>query len=243
MKESMGNSYVLYHLDWDTEYFGMKSGKAILHEPLTFDKWKKLKKRFLDYVFVTIENQNSHSINAQYIGKDTTAFLADVNIQFLKQIKDNMVMPENISVYQSLNESEQVIEIANFQHSRFIEDIRLYKLGGDKVYHEWLKNAFNKLDKYYVLSKNENNEINGFLLHSYKGDTCIIELIAVSQYEKQKGIGTSLVKAVECTAYRQGCNYVKVGTQVQNISAINFYHKLGFKQVNCHQVFHLWNNI
>ena len=96
-------------------------------------------------------------------------------------------------------------------------------------------------DKFYALSKDENGDINGFLLFSYSDNACVIELIAVSQKETKGGIGTSLFKAVEYEAHQRGYNEIKVGTQVRNMGAINFYHKVGCKQVGCHQVYHLWN--
>lgn len=52
----------------------------------------KLQAKFKDYQFISITNQNSEPINTQLIGKDTSAFLADVNIQFVK----NLVGPYEI---------------------------------------------------------------------------------------------------------------------------------------------------
>ena len=75
----------LRELEWDTKYFGLACAKAVLYKPLTIDCWNELKRSFRQYQFVCIENRNSEPINAQLIGRDTSAFLADVNIQFLKE--------------------------------------------------------------------------------------------------------------------------------------------------------------
>ncbi|MEH6949323.1 GNAT family N-acetyltransferase [Bacillus sp. JJ634] len=242
MKEKdIENAVTFYDLKWDKEFFGVTSSKAILHRPLTLNEWDELKTRFKDYQFISIVNQNSEPVNTQMIGKDTAAFLADANIQFLKKIKGSHEMSKNITIYQSLNRNDQVIEIADFQFSKFTEDPELAKRGGSQVYQQWLINAFGKQDKFYALSKNGNGDINGFVLYSYSENACVIELIAVSQKETKGGIGTSLFKAVEYEAYQRGCDEVRVGTQARNIGAINFYHKVGCKQVGCHQVYHLWN--
>ncbi|MEV5037251.1 GNAT family N-acetyltransferase [Peribacillus frigoritolerans] len=244
MKEEITENAVTFHdLVWDTEYFGITSAKAILNRPLSINEWVKLKTRFKDYQFISIVNLNSEPVNTQLIGKDTCAFLADVNIQFVKMIEGPHAheVQKNITVHQSLERNDQVIDIADFQFSKFTEDPELAKRGGDQVYRKWLINSFNKSEKFYALSKDENGELNGFLLHSYLGNSCVIELIAVSQNVTKGGIGTSLFKAVENEAHQRGCGEIRVGTQVRNKGAINFYHKLGCKQVGCHQVHHLWN--
>lgn len=165
----------------------------------------------------------------------------DVNIQFVKKIEGSPEMPKHITVYQALERNDQLLEIADFQFSKFTEDPELAKRGGHLVYHQWLINSFEKSGKFYALSMNENGDINGFLLHSYSDDACVIELIAVSKAATKSGIGKGLFNAVEYSAYQKGFNILKVGTQVRNMGAINFYQKVGFKQVGCHQVYHLWN--
>lgn len=231
----------LNELKWDTDFFGVASAKSTLYKPLTLNEWLELKTRFKDYQFISIMNMNSEPINAQFIGKGTSAFLADINIQFEKKLLGIDEKPKDVTIHQALEKNDQVIGIADFQFSKFTEDPELAKRGGDQVYHQWLINSFGKTDKFYALSKDEMGNINGFLLFSYADSTCVIELIAVSQKETKGGIGTSLFKAVEYQAHQQGINEIKVGTQVRNLGAINFYHKVGCKQVGCHQVYHLWN--
>jgi ribosomal protein S18 acetylase RimI-like enzyme len=240
-EEITEKAVTFYELEWDTEYFGVTSAKAILHKPLTLHEWDYLKTRFKDYQFISIENRNSEPVNAQMIGTDTSAFLADVNIQFKKKFVSSNEMPKNITFHRALERNDQVIEIADFQFSKFTEDPELAKRGGDKVYRQWLINSFDKTEKYYVLSKDPKGNITGFLLYSYSDNACVIELIAVAKTITKSGIGTRLFKALENEANQCGFNEIKVGTQVRNMGAINFYHKVGCKQVGCHQVYHLWN--
>lgn len=228
-------------LTWDTKFFGVTSAKVTLHKPLILNEWAELKTGFKDYQFISIMNKNSEPINAQFIGKDTSAFLADINIQFEKKIVGADETPKNITIHQALEKNDQIIEIANFRFSKFTEDPELAKRGGVHVYQQWLINSFEKSDKFYALSKDEKGAINGFLLFSYVENVCVIELIAVSQNETKGGIGTNLFKTVEYGAHKQGAKEIKVGTQVRNLGAVNFYHKVGCKQVGCHQIYHLWN--
>jgi dTDP-4-amino-4,6-dideoxy-D-galactose acyltransferase len=239
--ENLENPVTFREMQWDTEFFGVTCAKAIIYRKLKIKEWKELKKRFGDYQFISIENRNSEPTNAQFIGGGTNAFLADVNIQFKKKVESYSNMPDTVQIYQSMELSEQITEIGDFQFSKFTEDPELAKRGGSEVYKQWLINSFGKPDKFYAISKSINGEINGFLLHSYSGRICTIELIAVSRNATRNGIGTNLFKAVEYAAYQNGCDEIRVGTQVRNMPAINFNHKYGCEQVGCHQIYHLWN--
>ena len=230
-----------YELKWDSEFFGVSSAKAILHMPLSLNEWAKLQAEFRDYQFISITNQNSEPINTQLIGKDTSAFLADVNIQFVKKLVGPYEISTNVTIHQSLERNNQITELADFKFSKFTEDPELAKRGGDQVYFQWLINAFEKPDKFFALSRDENDNIDGFVLYSFSKNASVVELIAVSPEVTKGGIGTSLFKAVEYATHQHGFKEIQVGTQVRNISAINFYHKVGCKQVGCHQVYHLWH--
>jgi GNAT superfamily N-acetyltransferase len=242
MKHKKIESAVTFsELQWDTEFFGVSCAKAILHKPVSRLEWKGLLERFRNYQFISIQNLNSVPANALLIGKDTTAFLADVNIQFIKKIEAPAIMPESISIYQAMKRDERVVNMADFPFSKFTEDPELAKRGGAEVYRQWLINSFEKQNKFYAVAEEKNGKIEGYLLHSYSDRTCIIELVAVSSKRAKGGIGTKLFGAIEHSAYKRGCSEIKVGTQVRNVGAINFYHKVGCKQVGCHQVYHLWN--
>jgi dTDP-4-amino-4,6-dideoxy-D-galactose acyltransferase len=242
-KKEFQDSISLYDLEWDTNFFGITCAKAILHSNISTDEWKQLKDNMENYEFVSIENLNSEPINAQVIGRDTKAFLADVNIQFIKEIEinHNYKMQSDIKVCSALDVNAEVTNLANFQFSKFVEDPDLDRRGGSQVYKHWVLNSLKKPNKLYILSKDSNENINGFLLYSYSKDICTVELIAVAQNSSGKGIGTNLFRALEYEVYNQGINIIRVGTQVRNTAAVNFYHRMGCKQVGCHQVYHLWN--
>lgn len=242
MKGNEKRSGVIFEeLPWDTQYFGVKCAKAVLQTPLSLQEWDDLQEEFCHYQFISIKNCNSDSKNSQLIGKDTAAFLADVNIQFVKKIHLPSKMPEQINIYQAMKKNEQIFGMLAFKYSKFIEDPQLKKRGGDLIYEQWVGNAFEKPEKYFVLSKEKNNKLNGFLLYSFEGAACVIELIAVDKKSVKTGIGTSLFQALESEVYRMGIDTIQVGTQVKNMEAINFYHKVGCYHVGSHQIYHLWN--
>lgn len=234
------NPYSFNELKWDSNFFKVKCAKAILYGPLLKHEWDELKSNFNSYEFISIENRNSEPVNSQFIGKETPAFLIDVNVQFSKK-PELVKKPGNVTIWNYMERYEQIIEMAEFPYSKFIEDNEFYKRNGNQVYKQWVINSFNKPDKYFAVSRNERGEINGFLLYSFIGCICTIELMATAKDSMGKGIGTSLFKMVEYEAKYRGCDEIRVGTMIRNIGAINFYHKMGCKQVGCHQIYHLWN--
>jgi dTDP-4-amino-4,6-dideoxy-D-galactose acyltransferase len=228
-------------LAWDSDYFGLTCGKAVLDGPLSPAEWSELSSHFTQYQFLSLFNANSDPTNAQHIGRKTSAFLADVNIQFSKKLISNVALPTNITIHQALAYNEHILEIAEFRYSRFIEDPQFASRGGERIYCEWLKNAFSKPDKHFALYQTSPNEIQGFVLFANEDHVCTIELIAVDKYCARAGIGTDLFKAVEHVAFASGNQAIQVGTQIRNVEAVNFYHKVGCKQIVCNQVYHLWN--
>lgn len=239
--ELIEKSLSFTELNWDSTFFGITAAKATLHSPLSHKEWRELERAFKKYKFISIINENSEPKNAQLVGKFTSAFLADVNIQFQKRISGFCTLHQNISIHQALHRNAEILDIQNFQHSKFIEDPEFKKRGGDQVYRQWLISSFEKQDKYFALSKDDKHRINGFILFSYSNDICVIELIAVTTKEKHSGIGSKLFAVVEYKAGLENCKEIRVGTQLRNIEAINFYQKNGCKQIGCHQIYHLWN--
>jgi len=233
------NDKVSYrNLLWDSEFFGLSCLKVILHEPLSCSEWSEVENRMKPYEFITIENKNSEPVNAQLICENTPAFLADVNIQFEKKVKCVDGLHPSVHIFNPMEKNDQLLEIGDFKYSRFFEDKKLASRGGTEIYKQWLINSFNRQDKFFAISES-NNLTNGYVLFSFSGNICTIELIAVSNNSLGKGIGVDLFHAVEYEAFRNGADIIQVGTQVRNARAINFYHKVGCKQVGCHQIYHL----
>ncbi|SDD99115.1 Ribosomal protein S18 acetylase RimI [Bhargavaea beijingensis] len=239
----MESPYKIQKLDWDTSFFGISCAKVILSEPVQKSDWKQIKHEINNYDFVSIVNENSEPLNAQYIGQETNAFLSDVNIQFEKKTAFEQPSKESNSIVISsmMEENDEILKLSDFGFSKFVEDPGLRSRGGDQVYYEWLRNAFNRQDKFFAVDYDEKKSVNGYLLYSINNRKCVIELIAVSRDKGAKGVGTRLFKALENWLLNKGIEVIKVGTQLRNIGAINFYQKMGCKQVASHQIYHNWN--
>ena len=67
-----------------------------------------------------------------------------------------------------------------------------------------------------------------------------LELIAINEKTKGKGIGTKLIKALESFAIENSLHTINVGTQLNNIQAQNFYEKNGYKHIINNSIYHWW---
>lgn len=238
-----GNNYECFFLEWDTDYFGINSAKVNLLGPVGKKEQDEILKFCEKYDFVTISNLNNVKENNFWIGNKTDAYLVDMNIQLIKTLKE---IPKNVedTTYISNNSprNRQINEIAkkSFQYSRFFNDTNLSANKTKNIYHQWVENSFDRENKYFVICE-RNKEIAGFLLFSIKDNFCEVELIAVEKAHQGKGVGKSLIFKLESYIFGREIKEIKVGTQVNNYSALNFYTSLGFKYTNTSSTYHLWN--
>lgn len=237
----INNKYDIEKLKWDTDFFGVNSAKVILNNSIDEQDIKEILKKLEDnnYEFVTINNIKNNDNNNYFLKDISNIFLADVNIQFEKRVEEKNEIDNNVSVHNNFEYNQEILQISqkSFIYSRFMNDLNL-KNASD-VYVEWAKNSFNKDNKYFCTYKIENKVI-GYLLFSIKDTSLTIELIAVDNNHKGKGIGKKLINKVEEFAYSNNITNMKVGTQLNNIYAQNFYINNGFRHISNNSIYHLW---
>ncbi|WP_286680878.1 GNAT family N-acetyltransferase [Tepidanaerobacter sp. EBM-49] len=248
IKKVESKLFDVYDLDWDTQYFGLSSAKAILKSNIP-KKERTTLKRYLDkFQFVTILNEDNNAYNNVWIGEETQAFLCDLNVQFMKDVgKIPSFTPiETCEIFEAYPYNEQITEIAKsaFSYSRFFNDPNLSKRKAYNIYAHWVESAFDKNGKYFVVF-NKGKSVGGFLLFSIneKSKDSVIELIAVNEASRGLKIGKVLLQTLEQYLCRKGIEKIKVGTQVNNISAINFYAHNNFNYESCNSVYHYWPKI
>ncbi|WP_034761949.1 GNAT family N-acetyltransferase [Rossellomorea vietnamensis] len=81
------------------------------------------------------------------------------------------------------------------------------------------------LEGFAVLNKD--NRITGLITYVLKGAEC--EIISLDSLEEKKGIGTSLMEEVEKVAAINGCGRLTLITTNDNLLALKFYQKRGFR--------------
>ena len=69
-------------------------------------------------------------------------------------------------------------------------------------------------------------------LCTYRIDKNECELISINSYREKRGVGTGLINSVINTARKAGCYRVWLITSNDNLHALKFYQKYGFRLVS-----------
>jgi ribosomal protein S18 acetylase RimI-like enzyme len=241
----VGKNYEYLPLEWDTNYFDIPSARVNLNGIIDLESQDNIINFCKKYTFITISNINNIKENNHWIGSRTNAFLTDINIQYIKELINIPINPnDNTKVFDNYKKNENIMNIAkdSFKYSRFFNDPNLPKKQAENIYSYWTQCAFKKENKYFVISK-IHDLIAGYILFSIANEskTGVIELIAVDEKFRGQRVGKSLLQTMESNVSGKGINKIKVGTQVDNISATQFYNSVGFKYTGCRTIYHLWN--
>jgi len=92
----------------------------------------------------------------------------------------------------------------------------------------------NKLrEKEIIIAKNQENQIIGWLRYGYFWDNIpFMNMIYLSEFYRNRGIGKELVMFWEREMKKKGYNMVMTST-LSNEKAQHFYRKLGYKDSGC----------
>lgn len=246
-REFDGKSFEAFESPWDTNYFGVMSAKVILKDSIRENESNALMNFLSNFDFVTITNLDNNKENNYWLGQNMGMYLADINVQFIKDLSEENVESETpAEVFEAYQHDDRVLKIAHcaFKYSRFFNDPNLPPVKAKGIYAHWAENAFGKPGRYYILAKNQ-GEISGFLLFSINKNASLgaIELLAVDEEHSGFRVGRSLIAGLENFMKQKGIEHIKVGTQADNSSAIRFYTSCGFNQQMCNSIYHFWPKI
>jgi ribosomal protein S18 acetylase RimI-like enzyme len=241
--------YQLEESIWDTNYFGVRSGKLLLHRPIGEQDMRRISFWAQDFDFVTILNRgNCASNNVLLHRSDLCPLFTDMNVTFTRAVgMPALRLPAtefDFNVSASVPPDEAIREIAAtcFAYSRFYNDPNLPADKARQVYVHWVNSAFNREDRFFVTATH-NGLTQGFVLFRHDSKGSVIELIGVNQALKKAGIGAQLVHQMAKYVESLGVEQVQVGTQLSNRGAMKFYQRLGFTCEGCTAVFHAWPQI
>ena len=72
-------------------------------------------------------------------------------------------------------------------------------------------------------------ELVGLVTYELDGDAC--EIVTIDALEEGRGVGTALFEAVQEAASAAGCERIRLVTTNNNLRALAFYQKRGFRLV------------
>lgn len=223
-------------LKWDSEYFDIPCARIDLEGTVGQPDLELHLASLKTAKLITIFNYDMDARNSDLISQMTRAKLVDVNVQFEKILPGEH--QRGISAKERYQGSEKLLDLADiaFPCSRFTSDERLLAAGGAHVYREWVKNAFNRYGKYFVVLGDDD----AFSLFHIDGDSLVLELIAVSPERRSSGLGRLMWQVLEREARHLGAHKIHVGVPLGNTRAIKFYHAMGCEIQSTAQIYHWW---
>ncbi|NTW70835.1 MAG: GNAT family N-acetyltransferase [Eubacteriaceae bacterium] len=237
----MDRAYEFLEQKWDSEFFKMKCARVHIEKNLSTGEFSGLKKKVRNFEFVTIDNNASATENNIKICSLKGCCLVDVPMIFFYEVTfQDQGQSIGIEIGNRYPEDEKIKTMArnSFLRGRFYKDPSIEKSKADDLYGNWIKNAFSRDDKYFVVTE----EKTGFILFSFiDKETMDIELIAVDEEYRNMGIAGKMISALKRKAADHGVHSIRVVTQADNIQAINLYFRNGFKLTKCEYTFHCWN--
>jgi len=76
-----------------------------------------------------------------------------------------------------------------------------------------------------------NGENRGFALYRFDGNACECELVVIFSLQEGQGVGTNLMTSVKNVAKQAGCVRLWLITTNDNLLALGFYQRQGFRLV------------
>jgi ribosomal protein S18 acetylase RimI-like enzyme len=189
--------------------------------------------------FITVKTRVKPE-NSTYGSKKQIRWVSSMN----SYIWDCRKKDVNIYAYEP-NDFIEAVEIAgnSFSTDRFHCDPRISKLFANKIKQEWLSANLKESRKTTnLIYKHPNNlKVVAFCSLLVRDDFLLIDLIAVSQEFRGRGIGKALISSSQLIAADSGMSLL-VGTQVEN-NANQLYVTSGFVAQEQTFVFHDTNEI
>lgn len=167
-------------------------------------------------------------------------YIVDTNIQFSLSDKISFKNKSNLRFANSSDETDvRALARKVFKYNRFNQDPNISSEIASKIKEEWVGNFFlGKRGKWMIVIE-DNSKIIGFLqLISKNQNTIIIDLIAIDEKSRGKGLAKEMISyAYENCLQKDGT--IEVGTQIANIPSIKLYSKLSFRVNSASYVLHM----
>jgi dTDP-4-amino-4,6-dideoxy-D-galactose acyltransferase len=231
-------------LDWDSNFFGIKTGKCIL----TNDTLGQLESTLsqakengygLIYLFTPGDMLLPESLlvrlNGKLVDHKVTFFCNNLNI--IDTVKTNTV-----EEYLDTHPEESLIELAliSGQYSRFRVDDNFMPGKFEQLYKTWISRSVSKdvADTVYIVRIQ--NNISGMMTVKWDTSKAIIGLVGVLKEAQGNSLGTLLVNKLKEESQKRGIQQIEVASQKENDGACRFYIKNGFNEISLKKVYHFW---
>jgi len=250
---------ILSKSEWDSEILEKRTGRLNLYtllsrsenEAYVLKMLSLASKNDLDVIFARVDITQIDVLQA-ILRKG--AVLADILITFCrstgkKQSPASFCLNKRTDITfedaKVTDEKElRKITMASYGFSHYFNDPNIPAEKAGCIYRKWIEDSLRGYADFVITAK-VSGKIVGYVtirLEKLNGDGfSIIDLIAVSQKYRGRGIGKMLVNEGIARTYNKASK-VYASTQASNLAALHLYHGLGFKPALSQAALHVWLN-
>lgn len=213
-------------LTWDTEFWGVKIGRAHTSD---IDKWAK--QNMVGSVCLLVDAAETADIQA---AEERGFRFMDVRSTFEAKAQGRIA---DVRGHRE-DEIEKLVAIARASHriTRFYADPRFSDERCDDLYESWIRSSCAGWAERVLVA----GETEGYVTIHVSEDAGSIGLIAVDEPSRGRGLGAELVCGVKGWCYEQGLKRITVITQGRNIAAQRLFQRCGFAIINTEIWLHKW---
>ena len=234
-------------LEWDTAFFGFRTGRVIRNRILASEvpailEWCDAQK--LSCLYFLCSPDHDESVR---LAEGNGFHLVDVRMEYLwiPSHREKAVPPDPASesarpVVPGDVPWIEKIAADSYTGTRYYFDERFPREKASALYTEWArKSCSGWADAVLVVPRKD--RVGGFVTcHVDSREKGRIGLVGVDPGCRGAGIGGRVVRAAQGYFLRQGVTEVSVVTQGRNVEAQRLYQKCGFLSRNTYYWFHKW---
>lgn len=232
---------MISRLEWDTDFFGIETGKYILSSDQTFNS-----KFFNEFELVYIYSERQLSQEEIVNCSGGNMHLSDQKLVYHKKISSASEISDKIHVFDPhsiIPERLYDLAIQSGHYSRFSTDPNIPQSSFETLYKIWLDRSVRREIAEDVFVFETDHLIRGFITVGMKSNRPDIGLFAVNEEDRSFGIGKLLLQTAEYWAFNKAKGKeIQVVTQESNKGACRFYEKNGFCIDTVTYIYHWWKN-
>jgi GNAT superfamily N-acetyltransferase len=246
-----GNGSICKFLEWDTNFFGCRIGRANVHtltdELLAqIDAWRRA--HAVDCIYFLAEAGDPQTIR---LAEKNRFNLVEVRLTFERSLRSwqserHSDPPASLVIRPSQPEdipTLQDIAAGSYIYSRFYNDPNFSEAQWQSFYRHWVqKSVMGGAD--LALTAEVDGEIVGYItgLVDHEKNEGIYELTGVKPDARRAGIGQELFRCGVDWYASQGIPFMWVATQGRNVPTQRMIQRFGFLTRSCELYYHKWFN-
>ncbi|EQB39199.1 hypothetical protein M947_08580 [Sulfurimonas hongkongensis] len=234
--------YYFKYLDWDSVFFDRPSYLLDLNKSklMSSEVIKKEIKDKLKNSFITVKLDTKSEYKILSFLQECGFYYIDteVTLEYVTNKKKKKLSSEVQIIKESKNKNLPYTDFEEvFTLTRFHTDLNIDNKKADELWMNYLKN-YELSDSKHMFCAKVNNELAGIVLVNIDNKVASLFFVAVIDKFRDLGIGSALID--NAIRYFKGYT-IRVGTQVKNINALNFYINNGLSKINkISTVLHKW---